>query len=205
MIFEWDFWVFVSAFSVAAFSPGPGIAAVVATVLAGGARRVIWLCVGIIIGDLVWLMLSLSGLALIAQNVPVVFTVIKWGGVAYLSYLAVKMWRSNPESLTAVADPPIQGWVSRLFAGVSITMGNPKAALFYLALLPSIIHTDALTWAATLPLAIVVVIVLGSVFGVYVLAAARARRALSNARSIAKFNRVSATALGGAALWIASK
>ncbi|MCP4378197.1 MAG: LysE family transporter, partial [bacterium] len=94
MIFEWDFLVFVAALSVAAFSPGPGLAAIVATVLAGGARRAVWFCVGVVFGDLTWLLLSLSGLALIAQQIPVIFVAIKWAGVTYLVYLAVKIWRT---------------------------------------------------------------------------------------------------------------
>ena len=61
MEFGWDFLVFAGALSVAAFSPGPGLAAIVATVLAKGARSTIWFCVGVILGDLVWLSLSLGG------------------------------------------------------------------------------------------------------------------------------------------------
>jgi threonine/homoserine/homoserine lactone efflux protein len=38
----------------------------------------------VIAGELAWLMLSLSGLALIAQQVPFVFIGIKWAGMAYL-------------------------------------------------------------------------------------------------------------------------
>lgn len=55
MILGWDYLVFVAALSVAAFSPGPGLAAIVATVLAQRARKTVWFCLGIIIGDLVWL------------------------------------------------------------------------------------------------------------------------------------------------------
>jgi len=94
MILDWDLLVFMGALGIAAFSPGPGLAAVVATVLAGGAKRALWFCGGVILGDLAWLALSLSGLAVIAQQVPVVFTIIKWVGVAYLAYLAVRIWRA---------------------------------------------------------------------------------------------------------------
>lgn len=69
-MFDWNFIVFVGALSIAAFSPGPGLAVLIATVLANGARKSVWFYVGIILGDLVWLTLSLSGLALIAQQVP---------------------------------------------------------------------------------------------------------------------------------------
>lgn len=97
MILGWDYLVFVAALSVAAFSPGPGLAAIVATVLAQGARKTVWFCLGIIIGDLVWLTLSLNGLALIAQQIPVIFSTLKWVGIAYLVWLAWKTWNSGSE------------------------------------------------------------------------------------------------------------
>ena len=84
----WDFLVFLGALSLAAFSPGPGLAAIVATVLARGARSTAWFCAGVILGDIVWLSLSLGGLAILAQQIPAIFIIIKWAGVVYLLWLA---------------------------------------------------------------------------------------------------------------------
>ena len=201
---EWDFWVFVAALSMAAVTPGPGLAALVATVLAGGARRAIWFCAGIIAGDLVWLALSLSGLALVAQKLPFVFLTIKWGGVAYLSYLAWRIWRAPVGAGGAVAQPREQRAVARALAGFSVTMGNPKAMLFYLALLPNIVSPEHLSAPLILSLCLAVVLVLGTVFAVYVMAAERARAAMKNRSAMRRFNRLTASALGGAAVWIAS-
>ena len=53
--------------------------------------------------------------------------------------------------------------------------------------------------------ALAVIIVLGTVFAVYVYAAEKARSALTSAQSIRTFNRITGTALGGAAVWIAAK
>ncbi|GLQ28859.1 LysE family translocator [Sulfitobacter pacificus] len=204
-MFDWDFVVFVGALSIAAFSPGPGLAALVATVLANGARRSIWFCVGIICGDLVWLSMSLSGLALIAQQIPAVFTTIKWAGVAYLVYLAVKLWTTPADAAQVSTGSKERGALVRILSGFSITMGNPKAMLFYLALLPSIVTPESLNASMVISLALAVIIVLGTVFAVYVYAAEKARSALTSAQSIRTFNRITGTALGGAAVWIAAK
>ncbi|MEO1343078.1 MAG: LysE family translocator [Pseudomonadota bacterium] len=202
---DWSFFVFVSALGVAAFSPGPGLAALVATVLADGARMSWWFCLGVIAGDLVWLGLSLSGLALIGQQIPIVFWVIKWAGVAYLVFLAVQLWRTSFDASGVSVTPRKRGTLARVFSGFSITMGNPKAMLFYLALLPSIVTPDSLNIAMVTALASAVIIVLACVFAVYIYAAHKARNAMASARGARVFNRITGTALGGAAAWIAAR
>ena len=176
MNLDWNFLVFVGALSIAAFSPGPGLAALVATVLANGARKASWFCAGIVLGDLAWLTLSLSGLALIAQQIPIVFLAIRWIGVLYLLYLAVKIWRASPETTQFVARAKERRVLTRLFAGFSITMGNPKAMLFYLALLPSIVEPDNLTFPLVAALALAVVGILSLVLLVYALAAEKSTK-----------------------------
>lgn len=205
MSIDWNFLVFVGALIVAAFSPGPGIAALVATVLAHGSRKAIWFCVGIILGDLSWLALSLSGLTIIAQQIPIIFVVIKWAGVIYLVYLAIKIWRSVPEASQLGKPTKERKAVARLLAGYLITMGNPKAMLFYLALLPSIVSPGNLSIQMVVALAVTVIGVLAIVCTVYAIAADRARRVMTNVQSIRTFNRVTAGALGAAATWVATR
>jgi len=205
MIVELDFLVFVAALSVAAFTPGPGLAAIVASVLAQGARKTLWFCVGVIVGDLVWLTLSLSGLAMIAQQIPLVFTLIKWAGVAYLVRLAWIAWHSNAELKNTATETRERGPVARTLAGFAVTMGNPKAMLFYLALLPNLISAENLTLPVVLPFFLAVIFVLTTVFAVYIFAAEKARNAMKSPRIVRNFNRATATALGGAAAWIASR
>jgi len=206
MILDWDLLVFMGALGIAAFSPGPGLAAVVATVLAGGAKRALWFCGGVILGDLAWLALSLSGLAVIAQQVPVVFTIIKWVGVAYLAYLAVRIWRApaggNPAATSHAGG---QNALTRLLSGFTITMGNPKTMLFYMALLPSLLDPASISLGFAASLSVATVFVLVVVLGIYVAAATAARGFMANSRSVKRFNRVTAGALGGAAVWIASR
>ncbi|GAA6194216.1 LysE family translocator [Ruegeria litorea] len=205
MLLEWDFWVFVAALSVAAFTPGPGLAAIVATTLATGARKTLWFCAGVIVGDLVWLLLSISGLAVIAQKIPLIFQCIKWAGVAYLIYLAWKIWSSPVAMGTGAAMTREKSNLARVLAGFSVTMGNPKAMLFYLALLPNLISPEHMSGPLILSLCLAVVCVLGGVFAFYMLAAQQARNKMKNSKTVRRFNRLTATALGGAAIWIAGK
>ncbi|HTB90905.1 MAG TPA: LysE family transporter, partial [Steroidobacteraceae bacterium] len=84
--------VFALALIVAAGSPGPSIAALVARVLTHGFREVLPFLAAMWLGEALWLGCAVAGLAVIARTLGVVFVAIKLIGVAYLLYLAWKMW-----------------------------------------------------------------------------------------------------------------
>src|SRR4051794_34547169 len=84
--------IFAAALVVAAGSPGPSIAALVARVIAKGWRDVLPFLAAMWIGEAIWLSLAVFGLAFVAQTFRLAFVVVKWVGVAYLIFLAWKMW-----------------------------------------------------------------------------------------------------------------
>ena len=55
--------------------------------------------VGVALGDIVWLSLAVAGLAVLAQTFHWLFLVVKWAGVAYLLFLAWKMWRTPAKAV----------------------------------------------------------------------------------------------------------
>ena len=84
--------IFAAALFVAAGSPGPSIAALVARVIAKGWRDVLPFLAAMWIGEAIWLSLAVFGLAFVAQTFHFAFVIVKWAGVAYLVFLAWKMW-----------------------------------------------------------------------------------------------------------------
>ena len=84
--------IFAAALFVAAGSPGPSIAALVARVIAKGWRDVLPFLAAMWIGEAIWLSLAVFGLAFVAQTFHFAFVMLKWAGVAYLVFLAWKMW-----------------------------------------------------------------------------------------------------------------
>src|SRR3546814_11427010 len=85
------------------------------------------------LGGAIWLSLAVWGLAAVAESLHLLFTVIKYLGVAYLLYLAWRMWFA-PLEIGAEALPQSRS-AGRLFAaGMAVTLGNPKIMVFYLAL-----------------------------------------------------------------------
>ncbi len=197
--------VFAAALLVAAASPGPGIAAIVARVLGRGAQGAVAFASGVAIGDVVWLSFAIGGLAVLAQTFQPVFLVVKWAGVAYLLYLAWRMWRAPVSAQDTVADPKQDRAAVSFLAGLSVTMGNPKVMVFYVALLPTIIDLGGVTVLGYAELVAVTLAVLAVVFGGYIVLAERARRLIASPRAQRAANRSAAVAMTGAAAWVASR
>lgn len=196
--------IFAGALLVAAGSPGPSIAALVARVISRGFRDVFPFLAAMWIGEAIWLSMAAFGLAFVAQTFHLAFVIVKWVGVAYLAYLAWKMWTAP----VAVGDGgmPSEDSPAKLFlAGMAVTLGNPKIMMFYLALLPTIIDLDSVTVLGWAELTLTMALVLVAVDLAWVLAAAQARKLLRSERAMRVANRISAAAMGGAAAAIAAR
>jgi threonine/homoserine/homoserine lactone efflux protein len=195
--------VFSLALMVAAGSPGPSIAALIARVLSNGLRDVLPFLAAMWLGEALWLGCAVAGLAVAARTLGVVFVVIKLIGVAYLLYLAWKMWFA-PTQVSKGEMPSGQSPWRMFGAGLTITLGNPKIMVFYLALLPTIVDLDRVGAAAWIELTAVTLIVLMSVDLAWALLAVRARRLLTSRKAVKIANRTSATMMAGAAAVIAA-
>lgn len=196
--------LFAGALLVAAGSPGPSIAALVARVLANGHRDVLPFLAAMWIGEAVWLTFAVWGLASIAAAFQPVFAAIKWAGVAYLLYLAWKMWHAPAE--IAGEQLPARGSSAKMFAaGLAVTLGNPKIMVFYLALLPTIIDLGGLTVWGWGELVATMLLVLIAIDAAWVMLAARARLLLKSRRAVRIANRFSAGVMAAAASAIAAR
>ncbi len=195
--------VFALALVVAAGSPGPSVAALVARVLTRGLRDVLPFLAAMWLGEALWLTCAVAGLAVMARTLGLVFVAIKFVGVAYLLFLAWKMWFAPAQISNDELPPGRSPW--RLFgAGLAITLGNPKIMVFYLALLPTIVDLDRIGTAAWIELTGVTLLVLMSVDLAWALLAVRARRFLTSRRAVKIANRTGATMMAGAAAVIAA-
>lgn len=197
--------LFVGALFVAAASPGPGIAAIVARVLGRGMRGAVAFTAGVALGDVVWLTVAVLGLAVVAQTFNAVFLAIKYAGVTYLLYLAWKLWTAPVQAGEVAADTSDVKPVRLFLAGLAVTIGNPKVMVFYLALLPNIVDLEAVTILGWLELSAVTLGVLALVFGGYVALAARTRRLFTSPRAMRMVNRGTGAVMATAAVAIASK
>lgn len=195
---------FAAALLINAGSPGPSIAALVSRVITNGWRDVLPFLAAMWSGEVLWLTVSMAGMVTLAERFYTGFQVLKWAGIAYLIYLAFKMWTA-PTATKADSLPKRQNPWSMFAAGMALTIGNPKIMVFYLALLPSLIGTQAFSLSIWLPVAATCFIVLMVVDLAWVFAANYARTFLQTPRAMKITNRISASAMGGAAIAIATR
>jgi threonine/homoserine/homoserine lactone efflux protein len=197
--------LFAFALFVAAASPGPGIAAIVARVLGRGPRGAVAFTAGVAIGDVVWLSVAVLGLAMLAQTLHGVFVAIKYLGAAYLLWLAYKLWTTpeagRPQEVALRPEHPARTFL----AGLALTLGNPKAIMFYLALLPTFLDLAKVTLLGYASLVVVTLGVLAVVFGGYILLAARMRLLLTSGRAVRYVNRGTGAVMACAAAAIAAR
>jgi len=184
-------------------TPGPGIAAILARVLGRGHHGLAAFIAGYVVGDLVWFTLAATGMAVLARTAHVVFLCIKYAGALYLLYLACRLWVSSAQSTDSAAGPSPESRVRLFLSSLSLTLGNPKAIVFYLALLPTVIDLQNLTVAAFLEVAGAIGVILSTVMTSYSIAALRARRLFKSHRAVRWLNRGTGTVMAGAALTVA--
>jgi threonine/homoserine/homoserine lactone efflux protein len=196
---------FCAVYSLAVATPGPGIAAIIARSLAHGFKGAPAFVAGFIVGDLLWFTIAATGLAAVARTAAVLFVAIKWAGVAYLLFLAWKLWTAPAERIAVAEDDGRQhGW--RAFvAALMLTLANPKAILFFLALLPTVVDLASMNLLSFIEISLAIAVVLPAVLFSYVFLAARARQLFTTPKAVQRLNRSSGVAMAGAAVAIATR
>jgi threonine/homoserine/homoserine lactone efflux protein len=129
-------------------SPGPAVFYVVSQGVRGALRRSLPAAAGIISANAIYFTLSATSLGAIIATSARFFTIAKWVGAAYLVYLGIKALRSAGSSHAVVLGetlPQQQGDRRRVYLGaITLQLANPKALLFFLALLPQFIDPTQL-------------------------------------------------------------
>ena len=179
---------FAAAMFLLAASPGPGVFATVARALASGFSHAAVLVLGIVVGDLIFLLLAIYGLSAMAEILGSFFTFVKYAGGLYLIWLGIKIWRSpaEPHSVQGIRE---LSWKKNFISGLVITLANPKVILFYLGFLPTFVGLSSLTRLDVLTISTVVITVLGAVLLVYAWAASRAGQLFKSKKSLSRINR----------------
>jgi len=140
-----DIWLaFVVAAILIAISPGAGAIQAMATGMSHGVRRGYWSIAGMEVGLMLQLALVAVGLGAAVASSIVAFNVVKWIGVLYLVYLAVRQWRSVTTDLRAKIGTTVDGArLGLLTRGFLVNATNPKSLVFFLAVLPQFVVPTA--------------------------------------------------------------
>ncbi len=168
--------------------PGSAVMAIVARALSDGFLASIPHILGNVVGNLIYFFASIYGLLWIAEQMGEAFLIVKLAGGAYLVYLGIRLWRSGGEIATANKQY-LQNRLSCFFTGLMITLSNPKAILFYLAILPAILDLRTVSASQLIPIMVINALVVTVVIGSYSAVAARVRQFFKNAKAMRKLNK----------------
>jgi threonine/homoserine/homoserine lactone efflux protein len=197
---------FSAVYFLAVATPGPGVAAVIAQGLARGFAGAPAFIAGFVVGDLTWFLAAALGLSALAQTAHAAFVVVRYAGAVYLLYLAYRLWSAPPLPMANVALPSAERTPTRLFLGsLALTLGNPKAMLFFVALLPTVVPLETLRLGGYLEIGAAIALILPSILGTYVLAASQARTWFRSPRAARILNRGSGTLMAAAAVAVATR
>jgi threonine/homoserine/homoserine lactone efflux protein len=185
---------FAGAMFLLAITPGPGVFATVARALASGFAHASVVVLGIVIGDLVFLLLAIYGLAALADLLGEFFTLVKYLGAGYLLWLGLRLWRNDDVATGAAPTQEISRFAN-LTSGLLITLGNPKVILFYLGFLPAFVDLATLDTADVVIIAGIVSLVLGATMLGYAYAGSRAHRLFQSQETKRILNRASGSVM----------
>src|SRR5215471_3455446 len=198
----------VLAFALTAFvieiTPGPNMTYLAALSLSNGMRTGFAAVAGIALGLLTYGIIAALGLAAVIDRSPLLYGLLRWGGVAYLLWLAWQSWSSERETSPDETDGESDRPWHAFRRGLVTNLLNPKAAVFYVTVLPDFVQVDGVSLVAqTLLLSLVYVSIATMIHSAIVALAGTLQTTLHTQQRRRSIRRGLALALLGIALWFA--
>lgn len=138
--------LFLASVFLLCITPGPDLAYVVGQSVANGRRSGVISATGVALGSCTHALASAIGLTALITASPMLFTVIKYIGAAYLIYLGSKMvWDtfiSKPQNDDNTVAVPRRNTRSLLLRGFITSITNPKVLLFFISFFPQFVVVD---------------------------------------------------------------
>ena len=120
--------------------PGPSNFFLLAHGIGHGRRSALAAVTGIETASALRVLLAATGLSAVLAASAVAFNVIRWSGVAYLTYLGVRAFRQHRVATPAQAASRTVPVARSARKGLLVGLGNPKMVIFFIAFFPQFIH-----------------------------------------------------------------
>ena len=138
--------LYAGALFILFLTPGPVWVALTARTLSGGFHAAWPLALGVVVGDVIWPLFAVLGVAWVVSMFADFMLVLRW--VACLTFI-VMGWliiRNRDKTISSDSRLTRPGTWAGFLAGVAVILSNPKAILFYMGVLPGFFDLTALTW-----------------------------------------------------------
>ena len=143
--------------------PSTSVALVVARSSISGFLNGSAVAAGIVVGDLIFVVLAILGMAALAEVMGSLFLILKYMAGGYLIWLGINFLKSRPTVQDEAAGPSASSLSASFLSGLLLTLGDVKAIFFYASLFPSFVDLAAIT---TTDIAIIVILTIVAVGGV---------------------------------------
>jgi homoserine/homoserine lactone efflux protein len=138
-----SYFIFLLTTAIVVFSPGPAAITVATQGASNGFKQSLFGVSGVASANVVYFLLSATGIASLILASHLVFSVIKWVGVLYLIYLGLSAILSRSGGLHVESKKLSNVRSSKLFSqGFIVELANPKALLYFSSLLPQFINLE---------------------------------------------------------------
>ena len=184
-------------------TPGPNMIYLAIVAASHGRRLGFATVLGVALGLGIVGLAAALGLAAVIAASPPLYQALRIGGVIYLLWLAWDGWRDAGQGATAPQHPP--GWGASFRRGLITNLLNPKAGVFYVAVLPTFVDPARSIMPQTVMLSLVYVAVATAIHAGIVILAGAAQHLLQDPVRSRIIRRALSLALAGAAIWFGWK
>jgi len=180
------------AMLILAVVPGPAVFAIIARSFSSGKLQAFYMTVGIVLGDYIFIFLALFGLSTLAEVMGTAFIIIKYLSAGYLIWLGINLLRTTSGSID-IETAKNSSLVSNFLTGLFITLGNPKAILFYVGFFPAFVNVSEVTLYDTGLVMLTATLAFGSVNMCYSLLADKAKKTFKSPNAATIINKTAGT------------
>lgn len=183
-----DLALYGGALLILFFTPGPVWVALIARSLSGGMASAWPLAVGVMIGDALWPLLAILGVSWVVSVFAGFMAVLKWVAAAVFIVMGALLIRHADRRLERDSRLTRPGRWAGFAAGLAVILGNPKAVLFYMGVLPGFFDLTRITTpdiVAVVAMSMAVPLIGNLCFAFFV---DRARRVLNSPTALRRTN-----------------
>ena len=189
---------------VLAIVPGPAVFDIIERSFSSGKLQAFYMTVGIVLGDYIFIVLALFGLSALAELMGSAFFIIKYLSAIYLIWLGVKLLRTSTDSIDIEASKN-SSLIANFLTGLFITLGNPKAIIFYIGFFPAFINVSEVTFYDTGLIMLAATLAFGSVNMCYSFLAVKARDTFKSPKASTVINKTAGTIMVSTGILVAVK
>ena len=142
-----DLLLYAGALLILFMTPGPVGVALTARALSGGFHAAWPVALGVVVGDVIWPFLAIIGVSWIVSVFAGFMTVLRWVASATFLIMGALIIRNADKTIATDSRLTRPGMWAGFLAGLAVILGNPKAILFYMGMLPGFFDLTMLTWA----------------------------------------------------------